>query len=339
MPSITIVVPIYNEEMYIRDFIESLLPLPSDFSLSLIDGGSDDNTIDIISEYTSGDRISLMHNNKRNQADALNLALISCSSEFVTRLDCHALVERDKYYAAIRCQLAKLNENICCLVGFKQRFGYKTKFQHAVALLSITPFLSGFKAYRYTNIEKETDDTFWLFLGKRQLLIDIGGFRSDSVPNEDFELNKRMQDYTGLDLVIAPQVPVYYFPRLGVFSLWRQYYRYGSSKIYSLKMHRKESALRLRSMMLMFILTVISLIILTLAEGVFIKIVFVYLACVITTIFLGHIGYYRDPHRFVHRAMKSNLLATGCSLFIALFIAPLPLVAFSVGCLLSPEIK
>jgi len=101
MPSITIVVPIYNEEMYIRDFIESLLPLPSDFSLSLIDGGSDDNTIDIISEYTSGDRISLMHNNKRNQADALNLALISCSSEFVTRLDCHALVERDKYYAAI----------------------------------------------------------------------------------------------------------------------------------------------------------------------------------------------------------------------------------------------
>lgn len=53
MPKISVIMPAYNAERYIREAIDSILRQTwSDFELIIIDDGSTDSTAAIIAEYT-----------------------------------------------------------------------------------------------------------------------------------------------------------------------------------------------------------------------------------------------------------------------------------------------
>jgi glycosyltransferase involved in cell wall biosynthesis len=71
-PSISVVIPSYNQGQYIEETLTSVLgqQYPK-LEILVIDGGSTDNTVDILEKYS--DKISYWHSKKDNgQADAIN---------------------------------------------------------------------------------------------------------------------------------------------------------------------------------------------------------------------------------------------------------------------------
>ena len=96
MKSISLVVPCYNEENYILKFLESLTPFPDNYEIIISDGGSSDATLDIINSFIESrqlqNRIHVCQNINKLQSYGVNIAANYSSSDFLVRLDAHALV-------------------------------------------------------------------------------------------------------------------------------------------------------------------------------------------------------------------------------------------------------
>src|SRR5262245_61922244 len=93
--SVTILVPVLNEETYIRRAVATLVPVDSelDYELIVVDGGSTDGTRQIIDEMsTANPRIRLISNAARIQSAAVNsgASVARADSRVIIRADCHA---------------------------------------------------------------------------------------------------------------------------------------------------------------------------------------------------------------------------------------------------------
>src|SRR5215468_2219567 len=93
--SVTILVPVLNEENYVRRAITTLVPTDSelDYELIIVDGGSTDRTRQIIDEIImTNSRIRLLSNAARVQSAAVNTGatVAKPDSRIIIRADCHA---------------------------------------------------------------------------------------------------------------------------------------------------------------------------------------------------------------------------------------------------------
>lgn len=87
MPTVTIVLPTYNGEKYIRHSINSILEQSyEDWELIVVDDCSIDNTLEIILEYEKIDRrISVIHNNvNMNLPASLNIGFRYAKGRYLT---------------------------------------------------------------------------------------------------------------------------------------------------------------------------------------------------------------------------------------------------------------
>lgn len=94
MAAISIIVPVYKAERYLRDCIGSILSQTfSDFELLLVDDGSPDNCLAICQEYGVKDpRITVFHQENQGQAAARNLALQYAKGEWICFVDSDDLI-------------------------------------------------------------------------------------------------------------------------------------------------------------------------------------------------------------------------------------------------------
>lgn len=89
-PKITVVVPVYNGETYLKEFIGSLGNQTfTDYELIFVDDGSTDQSKELIKEIITKDaRIRLLEQKHQGAASARNLGLVCTKTEFVIFLDC-----------------------------------------------------------------------------------------------------------------------------------------------------------------------------------------------------------------------------------------------------------
>lgn len=94
MPEISVIVPVYKVEPYLRRCVDSILAQTfTDFELILVDDGSPDNCPAICDEYAAHDnRICVIHQTNAGQAAATNVGIRAASGEWL--LFCDA----DDYY-------------------------------------------------------------------------------------------------------------------------------------------------------------------------------------------------------------------------------------------------
>ena len=87
-PLVSIILPAYNAEKYIREAINSILAQTlTDFELIILDDGSADNTAKIIKSYTD-DRIRYYRNNRNlGVAKSLNIGLEKSRGQYIARMD------------------------------------------------------------------------------------------------------------------------------------------------------------------------------------------------------------------------------------------------------------
>ena len=122
MPEISVIVPVYRVEPYLRRCVDSILSQTfTDFELILVDDGSPDNCGTICDEYALKDsRVRVIHKQNGGLSDARNAGIDIAKGEFLSFIDSDDLVAPEylnKLYCSIKSSAAEIS--ICNMLPFK----------------------------------------------------------------------------------------------------------------------------------------------------------------------------------------------------------------------------
>ena len=99
MPKLSVIVPVYNTEKYLRECIDSILAQTfTDFELILVDDGSADGSGAICDEYAAKDpRIRVIHQENGGVTSARKTGAVLSKGDYVTYVDSDDWIGPDGY--------------------------------------------------------------------------------------------------------------------------------------------------------------------------------------------------------------------------------------------------
>ena len=228
---LTVICPIYNEEKYIANCIESVLEQDfpkDDLEALFVDGMSTDKTREIVRDYARQyPCIHLLDNPEKIVPIAMNIGIRSSKGDIIIRMDAHAQYPNN-YFSVLVDKLAKLDaENVggvCRTVPVND-----TPICQAIAIALSSPFGMGNSYFRIgANHEMEVDTVpFGCF--KRDLFDRIGYYDEELIRNQDDELNGRIIQNGG-KIFLIPSIVVNYYARDTIQKVGKMFYQYGLFK-------------------------------------------------------------------------------------------------------------
>ena len=242
---VAIVIPTLNEERFISRCLNSIIKQTYEFEkmdVMIIDGGSKDNTKDIVAEYQkSHQNIRFIENKKKIQSVAFNIGFKKSTAPYIIRLDAHA--EYDSKYISLCIENLKQDEkrgNVggrCNILPFNQSIWAQTN-----AILNHSRFGIGGAAFRVSNEAHNTDSVpFGAF--PRKIIEKIGGMREDLPRGEDNEYNSRIRK-AGYKIFFDPNIISSYFARPTLGASCKQMYANGNSIGYLYYIDREAIGIR-----------------------------------------------------------------------------------------------
>ena len=242
---VAIAIPTLNEERFISRCLDSIIKQTFKFEkmdVMIIDGGSNDNTKDIVAEYQkSHQNIRFIENKKKIQSVAFNIGFKKSTAPYIIRLDAHA--EYDSKYISLCIENLKQDEkrgNVggrCNILPFNQSLWAQTN-----AILNHSRFGIGGAAFRVSNEAHNTDSVpFGAF--PRKIIEKIGGMREDLPRGEDNEYNSRIRK-AGYKIFFDPNIISSYFARPTLGASCKQMYANGNSIGYLYYIDREAIGIR-----------------------------------------------------------------------------------------------
>ncbi|WP_302940453.1 glycosyltransferase family 2 protein [Megamonas funiformis] len=128
MEIVTIIVPVYNVDKYLKRCIDSILCQTfCDWKLLLIDDGSTDKSASICDEYVKLDtRIKVVHKKNEGVSTARNLGIKLAKGKYITFIDSDDWIEKD-FLEIIVSEKEKMNVPIL-VTGFVVEYNNKKKY-------------------------------------------------------------------------------------------------------------------------------------------------------------------------------------------------------------------
>jgi glycosyltransferase involved in cell wall biosynthesis len=229
MPSVSIIIPCYNEQATICKLLESIYAQTYprvDLEVVIADGMSSDGTRAAIAAFSDAHpdlHICVVDNPRRIIPVALNCALAEAQGEIIVRLDAHSMPHPDYIERTVADLEAGLGENVGGV--WEIHPGAETWLAHSIAVAASHPLGVGDAHYRHAERAAEVDTVpFGGF--KRELLALIGLFDETLLSNEDYEFNTRIRK-SGHKIWLDPSIRSVYFARPTLAELAKQYARYG----------------------------------------------------------------------------------------------------------------
>jgi glycosyltransferase involved in cell wall biosynthesis len=224
LPFVSVILPILNEEPYLRDAVLSILSQDylGNFEVVLAVGPSKDRTQEIADQLHQEDaRVIVVSNPSGRTAAGLNAALNSATGTIIVRVDGHAQIPSN--YISIAVEL--LTNTGAVNVGGMMAAQGVTTFEKSVAGAMRSPLGVGASRF-HTGGEAGEVDTVYLGVFKKDALLAIGGFDERFTRAQDWELNFRLRTNGG-KIYFDPRLQVTYRPRSTVGALAKQYFEYG----------------------------------------------------------------------------------------------------------------
>lgn len=229
---LSVICPIYNEEKYIPQFLDSILQQDypkDDLEILLVDGMSKDRTRAIISEFAEKyPCLRLVDNPQQTVPYAMNNGIKSAKGEIIIRLDAHAEYPSDYYSVLVK----KLDE----LVGAENVGGVcitlpcnDTMVATAIAECLSNKFGMGNSYFRVGAKDVMSVDTVPFGCFRKSLFDKIGLYDTDMIRNQDDELNGRIIKNGG-KIYLLPEVEIKYFARDKISKVRKMFYQYGLYK-------------------------------------------------------------------------------------------------------------
>jgi glycosyltransferase involved in cell wall biosynthesis len=224
LPLVSVILPILNEERYLRDSVTSILAQDyhGDFEVVLAVGPSKDKTREIADQlHQENSRVIVVDNPSGRTAAGLNAALSIARGSVIVRVDGHSQIPQN--YITIAVDL--LQKTGAVNVGGMMAAEGVTRFEKAVAGAMRSPLGVGASRF-HTGGEAGEVDTVYLGVFKKAALLAIGGFDERFTRAQDWELNFRLRANGGV-IYFDPRLQVSYRPRPTISALAKQYFEYG----------------------------------------------------------------------------------------------------------------
>ncbi len=239
------VIPALNEARHIEACIRSLMAGHPDLRrvpLTVADGGSTDDTVAIVTGLMGEfPNIRVLHNPKRLQAAALNLAArdhAGPGTRILVRCDAHSIYPENFILDVAEALVEKGADS---LVVPMDAVG-ETCFEKGNAWIVDTPLGSGGSAHRGGKVSRWVDhghhagfDLDWF---QR-----LGGYDETFPQNEDAEYDARLGKAGGR-IYLDASIRIKYVPRGSVSKLWKQYVGYGRGRARNMRKHGIKLKLR-----------------------------------------------------------------------------------------------
>lgn len=239
---ISVVIPVYNEEKYIVDCIESLLKqtYPKEYmEIIFVDGNSKDKTALIIKEYSEKHPyIKLLSNPERIVPISMNLGIGKSKGEYIIRLDAHAkyacdYIEKCVYY------LDNTDADNVGGVAVTKANGF---IGTAISKMLSTKFGVGGSDFRTGEGNKYVDTVpFGAF--RREVFEKVGLFNPKLLRSEDNDMNSRIRE-SGGKIWLSEDIRFEYFCRDTIKGILKMALQNGNALFRTLKENPKAMSVR-----------------------------------------------------------------------------------------------
>jgi len=221
-PSVSIIIPAYNEEKHIKDCIESVLNLDYEngkIKIIVVNDGSKDKTKEVVEEIISkkkGREIILINQKNSGKAKALNNALKLVKTEFFACLDADSFVSKKALKMIIKT-FYEYDNNLAIVTPAMKIRNPKNLLQK----LQYVEYNISMLLHRLmSNLNSIYVAPGPFSVYKTEIVKKLGGFDSTTLA-EDQEIAYRMQK-NFYDIKQSPNAFVYTTPPNNFKSLYRQ---------------------------------------------------------------------------------------------------------------------
>jgi len=224
---LSVICPVLNGEKYIIDniltfFINSKI---QDKELLIVDGGSNDRTIEIVKDWCQKySNIKLIHNPHKYVPYALNIAIKESNGQFISRLDVHTVYPKNYFEKCIELSKTINADNIggtiiSCGVSICGK---------AIAHSMSSLFGVGNSTPRIKSYDGYVDSIAFGFWDK-QVFDKYGFFDETLIKNQDEDHNYLIIENGG-KVYQSSKIKTYYFVREKIIDFIKQMFYYGFYK-------------------------------------------------------------------------------------------------------------
>lgn len=169
MPTLSVVLPVYNVESYLRKCIDSILNQTyKDFELIIVDDGSTDQSSEICDTYLTNPFVTVIHRQNGGLSTARNTGIEAAKGEYITFCDSDDWIEPEMYSQMVR-NIKETNSDIVVC-------GHRVVSESGKVLEEVTTedmVLDGKTATKYILEDKLIQSFAWNKIYKKTLFNDI----------------------------------------------------------------------------------------------------------------------------------------------------------------------
>ena len=211
-PTVSVIMPLLNEEKYVADCVESLLKQDyprTDMEWIFVDGMSKDKTVAILEDYQRKypELIQIYSNPNQTAPYAMNIGIRHAVGKYIIRLDAHADYPSDYLSKCVHYLDTTDSDNVGGLAETKA----KTSLGALIAKMLSSKFGVGNSQFR-TGGKTGYVDTVPFGAFRREVFEKWGLFDERLARNEDNEINYRIRK-NGRKVLLVDDIHFTYYCR------------------------------------------------------------------------------------------------------------------------------
>jgi succinoglycan biosynthesis protein ExoA len=244
MTTVSFVMPVRNEEKYIRASLQSVLDQSypaGECEIIVVDGRSSDRTREIIEEICRHNlQVRSLDNPAGIVPTAMNIGIRAARGEVIIRADAHNVYPQDYAANCVKSLEQTGADSVggpCVTVPSDESFSARL-----VAAILSSPFGVGNSKFR-TSREEGFVDTVPFGAFRKEIFGRVGMYNEKLVRNQDIDLNSRIRKAGG-KIYLTPALTTSYYPVKNFLGLLKYVFKTNLWHIFTLRENRKSMGAR-----------------------------------------------------------------------------------------------